>query len=60
MNDNRPRANLVKKRNISGKRGDIFCRAHGVATELHDNRLLGIAAHEGQRLDKHAGLLDQL
>jgi hypothetical protein len=60
MDNDGARANLIKKRDIGGKGGDIVRFTHGMTTKLHDNRLLGISAHEGECLDKHARPLDQL
>ena len=60
MNDYRTGANLAEKRDIGGKGADIIGLTHCMATKLDDQRLIGIAAHERQRLDKHAGFLEQI
>ncbi len=60
MNDDRTGPDLVEKRDIGGKGADIIGLAHRMAAELDDQRLIGIAAHERQRLDKHAGFLEQI
>ncbi len=60
MNDDRTGTNLVKKRDIGSKGTDIIGLTHRMTTKLDDQRLVGIAAHERQRLDKHAGFLEQV
>jgi hypothetical protein len=56
VNDDRVDAGLLEKRDIRGERLAEFGVAHGVAAVFHDDRLVFVTLHIGQRLCQKLGL----